>query len=245
MYYQQRRNDEPFKEMSRVFQGSRGEVTLQPENSGNYTYIFVSLSDANYERVELEGPTINQVVHPLASASFSGNVGGGSSHRRSINSCSGSKISVDIDLRVCISFSDRLTRINYVRQGDGPWNLEAQVVSPKGSNALQFKDLKKARETIEVPIPTDVDEEGGSFQIDLVSVQDSYGCKKELTVPGMSVNVRRVKVRLSSHILICEHQSRHMPCSPLQDFIRKLENARPSFLRIKKPGCPCVLQAKA
>lgn len=69
-------------------------------------------------------------------------------------------------------------------------------MGPKGSETLQFKNLRKKTETIEVPIPAVVDAEGGTFQIDLVSIQDSYGCKKELNVPGMSVNVRRVKVRM-------------------------------------------------
>lgn len=82
--------------MSRSFQGSRGEITLQPESSGNYTYTFTSLSDANYRRVKLDGPSITQVVHPLASASFA-SVGGG---RKSINSCSGNTVDVEVDLRV-------------------------------------------------------------------------------------------------------------------------------------------------
>lgn len=102
VYYQQKRNNEAFKEMSRIFQGSRGEITLQPESSGNYTYTFTSLSDANYKRTTLTGPTINQVVHPLAAASFAGSAGG--TNRRSVNSCSGNTISVDIDLRVSILF---------------------------------------------------------------------------------------------------------------------------------------------
>ena len=66
-------------------------------------------------------------------------------------------------------------------------------MGPKGSETIYFKDLKKKRETLEIPIPTVVDEEDGTFQIDLVSVEDSYGCRKELSVPGISVNVRRVK----------------------------------------------------
>lgn len=62
------------------------------------------------------------------------------------------------------------------------------------SETLTFKDLKKSRESIKVTIPKTINEEGGNFQVDLVSVRDSYGCKKSLAVPGKSVNVRRVKV---------------------------------------------------
>lgn len=99
IYYQQKRNNEAFKEMSRIFQGSRGEIVLQPESSGNYTYTFTSLSDANYRRIKLDGPTIDQVVHPLAAANFATSGGSGTA-RRSVNSCSGNKVGVEIDLRV-------------------------------------------------------------------------------------------------------------------------------------------------
>lgn len=83
--------------MTRTFHSSRGEVTLRPETSGNYTYTFSSISDANYQRIRIDGPAINQVVHPLASAFFSG------SGRSSINSCSGDKVDVDVELRVSLS----------------------------------------------------------------------------------------------------------------------------------------------
>ena len=83
---------------------------------------------------------------------------------------------------------------NYV-QGDGPWSLELQIVSPMGSETVKVNDLKKNRERIQVPIPRTIDEEGGTFQVDLVSVQDAYNCTKNLAGPGLSVNVRRVKVR--------------------------------------------------
>ena len=32
-------------------------------------------------------------------------------------------------------------------------------------------------------------------KVHLVSIEDSSGCKKNLAVPGISVNVRRLKVR--------------------------------------------------
>ena len=74
--------------------------------------------------------------------------------------------------------------------------MELQAVGPRGSETLQLEGLKNGRERIQVPIPPDIDSEGGIFQIDLVSVEDTYGCKKDLAVPGISVNVRRVKVSL-------------------------------------------------
>ena len=79
-------------------------------------------------------------------------------------------------------------------KGDGPWNLVVQAVGPKGAETIHLKNLKNSRERIQIPIPSDIDADGGMFQVDLVSVEDSYGCRKDLAVPGISVNVRRVKV---------------------------------------------------
>ncbi|KLO20595.1 hypothetical protein SCHPADRAFT_863370 [Schizopora paradoxa] len=176
VHYKQKRNDEAEKEMSRVFQGSRGDITLQPENSGRYSYWFTHLSDANYKRIKLDGPSISQTVHPLASASFVFHGATGTGNRRAINSCSGNTVDVEVDFR-----------------GDSPWNLELQVSGPNGVDTIHLPGLQKSRERIKVPIPRSIDDEGGSFQIDLVSVEDVHGCKKALAVPGMSVNVRRVK----------------------------------------------------
>lgn len=88
------------KELSRSFQGSRGEVVLQPESSGSYTYTFSQLSDANYQRVAMNGPSINQLVHPLASANFVFHGSHGVGAKRTINSCSGNIVDVEVEMRV-------------------------------------------------------------------------------------------------------------------------------------------------
>lgn len=49
------------------------------------------MSDSNYKKVSLSGPSIDQVVHPPASADFAHNAGG-----------SGDKVDVDVDLKVTI-----------------------------------------------------------------------------------------------------------------------------------------------
>lgn len=100
VFYKQKRNDEAEKEMSRLFQGSRGDITLQPENSGRYSYSFTHLSDANYKKIKLDGPSISQIVHPLASAGFVFHGATGTGNRRAINSCSGNTVDVEVDLRV-------------------------------------------------------------------------------------------------------------------------------------------------
>jgi hypothetical protein len=99
-----------------------------------------------------------------------------------------------------------------VIQGTGPWNLEVQIVGPKSLETLQFPGIAANRERLQIPIPKTVDKDGGSFDIDLsghccietcfvfltvfviVSIEDSYGCKRSIMVPGISVNVRRVQV---------------------------------------------------
>lgn len=74
-------------------------MTLQPSQSGHYIYSFSHLSDANYNKVELKGPIVDQMVHPLASAVFAGSSG---RDRLTINSCSENSVDVDVNLMVCI-----------------------------------------------------------------------------------------------------------------------------------------------
>ncbi|KAI0078871.1 hypothetical protein K474DRAFT_778657 [Panus rudis PR-1116 ss-1] len=176
VFYSMKRDDEPAREVAKTFTTSRGDITIQPERSGHYTFTFLRLSDANYKKVPLKGPSIDQVVHPPASADFIGASSTGGRNKRRINSCSGSTVDVNVELR-----------------GTGPWNLDVQVVGPKGSEIVRFDNIKTARKTLKVPIPPAIDRDGGAFEIDLVTVEDAYGCKRALSVPGITVNVRRVK----------------------------------------------------
>ncbi|KAG0707446.1 hypothetical protein DFH29DRAFT_979777 [Suillus ampliporus] len=170
VYYRTQRDTEPPRDLFKTFTSSRGELTLQPEHSGHYYYTFVQLSDAYYKKVALDGPSIDQIVHPLAAAEF---VGRG---KTAVSSCEGATVGIEVDLR-----------------GTPPWNLELQVVGPRSTDALAITDIKTSPTRILVPIPSVIDKEGGTFDVDLVSVVDSYGCKRSISVPGVSVNVRRVK----------------------------------------------------
>lgn len=171
VYYRTQRDAEPPRDLFKTFTSSRGELTLQPEDSGHYYYTFVQLSDAYYKKVALDGPNIDQIVHPLAAADFVGGRG-----RRVVSSCEGVTVGIEVDLR-----------------GTPPWNLELQVVGPRSTDALEITDIKTSPTRILVPIPSDIDKEGGTFDVELVSVVDSYGCRRSISVPGVSVNVRRVK----------------------------------------------------
>ncbi|KII93596.1 hypothetical protein PLICRDRAFT_49632 [Plicaturopsis crispa FD-325 SS-3] len=170
--YLTQRDTSPARARSQTFASSRGEFSVQPDRSGHYVYTFTHVSDAHYQRVALGGPTIEQVVHPLATAEF----GRGGRGGRVISSCEGGVVDVDVELK-----------------GTGPWNLEVQVVGPHSTETLQIPGITTPQKTLQIPIPKIIDQEGGSFEVELVSIEDSYGCKRPVTVPGISVNVRRVK----------------------------------------------------
>ncbi|KAJ6503388.1 hypothetical protein C8R47DRAFT_1105937 [Mycena vitilis] len=170
VYYTIQKDAEPPRETQKTFHTSRGELSIQPSQAGHYNFNFAYISDANYRRVELNGPSIEQAIHPLASAAFAG------PQKRMLSSCDGSVVDIDVELR-----------------GRGPWNMEVRVVSPTGSETLEIRDIKTAKKTLQIPIPARVDRDGGTFEVDLVSIEDVYECKRPVTVPGISVNVRRVK----------------------------------------------------
>lgn len=84
----------------KTFATSRGDFTLQPDQSGFYSFSFTQLSDANYKKIDLKGPSIDQVIHPLASAEFVHSGGATGRGKKSISSCGGSTVDVDVDLKV-------------------------------------------------------------------------------------------------------------------------------------------------
>lgn len=100
VYYRMQRDKEPPREMVKTFATSRGDFTLQPDQSGYYSFSFTHISDANYKKVELRGPSIDQVIHPLASVDFAAGAGASGRGKRSISSCGGSFVDIDVDLKV-------------------------------------------------------------------------------------------------------------------------------------------------
>lgn len=102
VYYRVQRDKEPPTELSKTFATSRGELVIQPERSGHYIFTFVRMSDTNYKKVELKGPSIDQVIHPPAAADFANRHAGSGSNKRMISSCEGNLVNVQVDLRVSI-----------------------------------------------------------------------------------------------------------------------------------------------
>lgn len=99
VYYRSQRDAENPKEHHKTFATSRGELTVQPDRSGHYTFKIYQVSDANYKKIDLKAAAIELDVHPPPSADFVGNAHGGRG-KKSISSCSGSNVDVEVELRV-------------------------------------------------------------------------------------------------------------------------------------------------
>ncbi|KAG5650743.1 hypothetical protein H0H81_011187 [Sphagnurus paluster] len=147
VYYRMQRDDEPVRELSKTFATSRGELTLQPERSGHYKFSFTQLSDTHYKKVELNGPSIDQVIHPLAGADFVFTQAGS---KRKIRSCNGNAVAVEVELR-----------------GTGPWNLEMQVVGPRSSENIMVEAIETPRKTIQIAIPKGLHSDSETFEINI------------------------------------------------------------------------------
>ncbi|KAK7064112.1 hypothetical protein R3P38DRAFT_2822500 [Favolaschia claudopus] len=191
VYYTIKKDTESPREIAKTFPTSRGELSIQPSQAGHYTFTFTHISDANYRRVELDGPSIDQAIHPLAAAAFAG------PQKRKLSSCGGNSVDIEVDL-----------------QGTGPWNLEVRVVSSTSSETLRVQDIKTPKKTLQIPIPARVDREGGSFDIDLVSIEDAFECKRPISVPSISVDVRRVKPTAKFYgnsVTVLEQEKTNLP----------------------------------
>ncbi|PPQ99547.1 hypothetical protein CVT24_005335 [Panaeolus cyanescens] len=173
VFYKTQLNNESPRELSKTFTSSRAEMTFQPERSGRYVLTFVAISDSNYNRIELNGPTIDQVIHPVASADFSKSHGVGRG-KKLLSTCSGDSVDIGVDLK-----------------GTGPWNLEIQVIGPHQVETMNIQDIKSSHKKIQIPIPKSLQKSGGSFEINLVSVEDASKCKRPVSVPGIEVKVKR------------------------------------------------------
>ncbi|KIY73469.1 hypothetical protein CYLTODRAFT_485323 [Cylindrobasidium torrendii FP15055 ss-10] len=197
LHYTTQRDSEPAREYQQTFPTSRGELLVQPEQSGHYVIKFLAISDANYKRVALDGPVIDQIVHSPALADFA--LPSGARNKRQMSTCDGDAIDVAVDLR-----------------GSGPWNVELQIVGPTDAEKKMYYNLQSSPAMISVPIPAKVDRDGGSFEIDLVSVQDKYKCTRPITVPGITVNVRRIKPTVKFYgdkreVTVLERETAELP----------------------------------
>ena len=101
--------------------------------------------------------------------------------------------------------------------------MDVQVIGPQNVEVLQIKGIETSKKVIKIPIPKEVEKNGGSFEIDLgmhcllfffwrdfrmlivsVSVEDASKCKRPISVSGVVVNVRRVVVSEKLFSIIIE-----------------------------------------
>ena len=66
--------------------------------------------------------------------------------------------------------------------GNPPWNLEYQVVSPQGSETVLISGIKSDRDVLKVKIPTEINADGGTFQVDLGKFFSFLGIERSLSV---------------------------------------------------------------
>ncbi len=100
VYYRIQQDNQPPRNITKTFATSRGELTIQPERSGHYVFSFTHISDSYYRKVKLNGPSIDQIIHPPASADFAGGERSAPRSKRQMSSCEGGSVDVDVELRV-------------------------------------------------------------------------------------------------------------------------------------------------
>ncbi|PWN28104.1 hypothetical protein BDZ90DRAFT_271228 [Jaminaea rosea] len=192
LQYEIKRSGQPAFRQERVIERTREEFEFRPSTEGAVQYRFIGLSDANYRGLPLDGPTFEQVVHPLASASFVKPTSSSASRREDskiiMRSCEGNRAKAEVQL-----------------EGTGPFDLTyalrtANSGSSVGSSsshqaaAIQHtvKGITRQRHTLDIELPPAINAHGGSMTISLVSIRDGKNCERSLTTSDVNVEIRRV-----------------------------------------------------
>lgn len=144
--------------------GNKGELTLTPRDEGSYEYRFLEVSDDVYKGYSLvdKNLMVEQKVKPPPFAHF------GTEARSTTHACTGEPV------RFEVSF-----------QGDGPWDLEWELVhAGKRTKKLETNITERTW-----TLKTDRLNSGGEYTVGLVSVTDTNECKEFLKEEA-KVNVR-------------------------------------------------------
>jgi len=121
MTYSIQREDESPQELSETFMAPKGEMTIEPSRSGRYAINFIRMSDVHYQKVELQGPRIQQSIPETAMAVFtSGKITPGS-NKRFLDNCDAGVVGVDVELKVRCKLPS--------------WQ-ELNVITPAGQSSL-------------------------------------------------------------------------------------------------------------
>jgi nucleoporin POM152 len=105
----------------------RLNLELKPDLSGNFQYIFKTVSDKNYSPIKVNLPPILQNIHPQPSAVFvAGQTG--------LKTCRGSSEKLDVELF-----------------GTGPWDIEYRVIRGKTIQLYTQRDITEKTTTLALP----------------------------------------------------------------------------------------------
>ena len=131
--------------------GLRHQLEFKPSEAGHYVYRFKSIKDSVYDLQILSDDklVLQQDVKPPASARFT---------------------EYGFIKEACL---DEVVNLNLNFQGEGPWNLEYEVVHGGKREKHTVKDIEEGSRDIVIGPLTD----GGDFTVTLVSVQDKTRCK--------------------------------------------------------------------
>lgn len=145
----------------------RGQLILQPREAGQYTYEFISISDAVYKQQPVRGLRLQQSVKPSASAKFT-------SGDRQVT---------------CI---DQTAMFDVSLAGEGPFSLDYEVVH----GGKREKYAKENVTGNAIGIETKPLKEGGDYTVSLTTITDRLGCKEFLNDEA-KINVRHQKPKIS------------------------------------------------
>lgn len=180
--YRVEREGKPAREYEQIIKRTREEIEFRPSAEGEVTYTFTGLSDSNYQHIDLSGPSFTQVLHPVASASFQGGSQAGVGPTVSLQSCQGNIAKAKISM-----------------EGVGPFELNYAIRSGGGEliGKRKVKNIKENTYELEVEVPKQIAEKGGSLIVALDNIKDSKGCERPLTAPDLTINVHRTKPSVS------------------------------------------------
>ena len=185
---------------------SRDELELKPEQTGDFTYTFHTLEDANYKDILIDR-TIKQTVHPLAGVKFS-NAG----KEKKVWSCEGDSITVPIELN-----------------GIAPWKVEYRLVGQK--DILSAQNISNTNYDLLIKIPNKIAKSGGAFTVSFVRVTDGRGCSQTTTVEeDLIVQVHRTKptaaLAQSTKVTVKQGETVHLPLRLTGEGVRAFYQTR-------------------
>ncbi|KAF2166240.1 hypothetical protein M409DRAFT_66723 [Zasmidium cellare ATCC 36951] len=166
-YRMTRAGDRIHPTLNEIVHGHRGQLILTPREAGQYTYEFISVSDAVYKQQLMKGLRLQQSVKPSASAKF----------RPSEQKTS------------CI---DQTAKFDVSLAGEGPFNLDYELIHNGKRERYSIENVTSNS----IDIETKPLKEGGDYTVSLTSITDRLGCKEFLSDEA-KINVRHQKPKVS------------------------------------------------